>query len=114
MPADPLIRVARELSALAGKDRRAILVAFEPEEREALLAAMRGIPVAKPNAAGFAPEHSDWFEVLLVDGGKVTSAARAALIDATGRERDAVPQGVTSGRTLLQAASGLLAQSRVR
>ncbi len=117
MPADPLITVARDLAALAGADRRAILAGLDPVDREQVRAAMRGhrpVPAPRPTVPG---RHSEWFEALTNAArqgeGAMTAAARAALIDA----RDGSGEPVVSrvpGRTLLQAAGGLLTAGKTR
>ncbi len=115
MPADPLAAVARDLATLAGSDRRAILAGLDQDERHRLQAAMRGQrPVAPPRPA--APDsHSEWFETLIAAArngeGGMTLAARAALLDGQG---DAAATPRVAGRTLLQAAGGLLAAGKPR
>lgn len=115
MPADPLSLLARDLAALAGADRRAILAGLDPEERERVRAAMQGHrPPPRPAAPG---RHSEWFEALTIAArqgeGGMTAAARAALIAARDGSGEAVaPRG--PGRTLLQAAGGLLAAGKTR
>lgn len=112
MPVDSLSALARDLSTLAGADRRAILAGLDPADRDQLRAAMRGrrlVPPPRPPAPG---RHSDWFEALTAaarhDEGDMTTAARAALIHVRNADGDATPPRVP-GRTLLQAAGGLLA-----
>lgn len=117
MPADPLSAVARDMAALAGADRRAILAGLDAAERERLRDAMRGhrpVPPPRPAAPG---RHSDWFVELMTaaqDGeDRMTAAASAALLDAAGVS-DTHAQSRVAGRTLLQAASGLLGSGRSR
>jgi len=115
MPDDPLIPVARDLAALAAVDRRAILAGLEPEDRDRVRAAMRGHrPTPRPAAPG---RHSEWFEALTVAArqgeGGMTVAARAALIEARDGSGEAAAARVP-GRTLLQAAGGLLTAGKTR
>jgi len=114
MPADPLALVARDLSALAGADRRAILAGLDPDDRERVRAALRGHrPPPRPAAPG---RHSEWLEALVNAArqgeGGMTAAARAALIEARDGSGEAAPR--VPGRTLLQAAGGLLAAGKTR
>jgi len=109
--------LALELAALAGGDRRAILSALEPDERARLLAILRQpAAVDRTPASPGEGTHSAWFDRLMAnaaDGSNraMTTAARTALIDAaTTRPRAArVP-----GRSLLEAAGGLLGGARSR
>lgn len=115
MPADPLSLLARDLAALAGADRRAILAGLDSEERDRVRAAMQGHrPPPRPAAPG---RHSEWFEALTIAArqgeGGMTAAARAALIEARDGSGEAVASRVP-GRTLLQAAGGLLAAGKSR
>ncbi|HEX4695798.1 hypothetical protein [Sphingomonas sp.] len=117
MPADSIASVARDLASLAASDRRAILAALAREDRDRLRAAMRGeaAPVAQNTGAA---KHSPWFAALVVAArdpqaeGAPSAAARAALLDAVGAEAAVVPHA--PGRSLLQAAGGLLAGARAR
>lgn len=116
-PRDPVTLVARELAALGYRDRRAILGALDPEDRARIDATLRGrtdgaarTPVATTST------HSAWFDDLLGmarngDVATMTHTARAALLDAAGVS-PTPPRG--PGRSLLEAAGGLLAGSRGR
>lgn len=114
---DALETVARELAALAGGDRRAILSALDPDDRARILAMLRD-PRAPNRTPAVSKEgtHSAWFDRLTAsaaDGsnGAMTAAARAALIEAIA----ASPRtSRVAGRSLLEAASGLLGSARVR
>jgi hypothetical protein len=117
MPADPLSAVARDLAALAGADRRAILAGLDSADRERLRAAMRGhrpAPAPRPAVPG---RHSDWLEALTAAArngeDRMTTAARGALLDALGVDGD-VAASRLPGRTLLQAAGGLLTAGKTR
>ena len=117
MPADPLSILARDLSALAAADRRAILASFDSADRDRVRAAMRGHRLEsapRPTAPG---RHSDWFEALVAAArngeGGMTVAARAALVDARDVGGDVAAVRIP-GRTLLQAAGGLLAAGKTR
>lgn len=104
---DDLTSAAHDLAMLPRADRAAILAALSHAERREVEAAMRGRPTPAPGAT---PRHSDWFEGLAV-ADHVTAAARAALIAAS---RIDEPVDQRPGRSLMQAASGLLAQAGVR
>jgi hypothetical protein len=117
MPADTLSAVARDLAALAGADRRAILAGLDSDDRHRLRAAMRGhgpVPPPRPAVPG---RHSDWFEALMAAArngeDRMTVVARAALLDAQGLDGPGIAPRVP-GRTLLQAAGGLLAAGKTR
>lgn len=115
MRADPLTVIARDLAALAGSDRRAILAGLGPDERDRLQAAMRGQRPAAPPRPAAPGSHSEWFGTLIAAArngeGTMTPAARAALLDGLG-DTNAAPR--VAGRTLLQAAGGLLAAGKSR
>lgn len=115
MPADPLTAIARDLAALAGSDRRAILAGLDADERDRLQAAMRGQRPAAPPRPAASGSHSEWFEALIAAArngeGGMAPAARAALLDGQSEEH-AAPRA--PGRTLLQAAGGLLAAGKSR
>ena len=108
---DRLSAVARDLGALAAADRRAILAALDPDDRERLRRAMQGqLPQAAPRP--MAPNgYSSWFDELVAAArngdDRMTAAARGALLDALGANGEA-GQPRVAGRSLLQAASGLL------
>ena len=106
---DDLASLARDLSALPRADRNAVLAALDPSERRLVEAAMRGAPLVR---ASDVPLHSTWFEGLFVSE-DVTAAARAALAAAQPSMPAAEPVRVP-GRTLMQAAGGLLAQASLR
>lgn len=114
---DGLKMVARELAALAGGDRRAILGALDSDDRARLLAILRQPEaVDKRPASPGDSAHSAWFDRLLAsaaDGsnGAMTAAARAALIDAAATRPRAAR---APGRSLLEAAGGLLGGARSR
>ena len=117
MSADPLSAAARDLAALAGADRRAILAGLDSADRDRLRAAMRGhrpVPPPRPAVSG---RYSDWFEALAAAArngdDSMTTAARTALTDALGADGDATASRLP-GRTLLQAAGGLLAAGKTR
>lgn len=104
---DDFASLARDLAALPRADRQAVLAALDPDERRMVESAMRGAAPVRPEAE---PAHSAWFQRLL-ESDQVTAAARAALVQAT----DPIPEPARMpGRTLLQAAGGLLAQARMR
>lgn len=118
MRADRLSAVARDLTLLAGGDRRAILAALGRDDRDRVIAAMRG-GRAPATSEPRATPHSAWLEQLIAtarrgDGSSLTAAARNALLDAA--DRDGAPAVATraSGRSLLQAAGGLFASARAR
>jgi len=113
MPADAAA-VARDFALLSGRDRRAILAALDRDERTRLNAILRGGPGPTREPAG--TRHSMWFSALAAtardpqsDGS--TPAARAALLDALGNDETSAR---VPGRTLLQAAGGLLMGARAR
>lgn len=117
-PPESVELVARDLSALSGRDRRAILAALDSEERDWVRAAMRGRvePAARIAQAGGAI-HSPWMVGLIAaatatDDQRMTAAARTALLDAAGRTGAGAPR--QPGRSLLQAAGGLLGQAIAR
>jgi hypothetical protein len=107
--ADDLAKAARDLAVLSGADRRAILAALKPEERLRIEAAMRGAPT--PAASASEPLHSPWFEGLQ-ESSEVTAAARAALASAS-HPAPAIDARST-GRSLMQAAGGLLSTAGLR
>lgn len=114
---DTLGAVARDLAVLSGRDRRAILQALDADDRATVRAVMRGTAPAAANPAGVATLHSPWVEQLAADArngddGRMTGAARAALLEALDRSRVAPVR--PSGRSLLQAAGGLLGQAIAR
>lgn len=115
---DALRTVARELAALAGADRRAILGALDADDRSRILAMLRERdPVDRTAVPAGNGVHSAWFEGLIASAGggsgtTMTVAARTALIDAIGSNRSALSRG--PGRSLLEAAGGLLGSARVR
>lgn len=115
---DPLGAVAHDLAALAKRDQRMILRAFDAEDRSRLLAAMRGGPSPIPGADhATGSSYSPWFEALIAaamdaDDDRLTSATRATLLQVIGRSRPAATR--PTGRSLLQAAGGLLGQTRTQ
>lgn len=117
MPADRLLPVARDLALLAGRDRRAILAALAPEDRERVLRTMRGRHQASP--APRRTPHSLWLETLVDEARRkvrpmLTAAARTALLDVADRDGSAAASSRPPGRTLLHAAGSLLAPARAR
>lgn len=115
---DMLSVVAQELAVLPSGDRRAILQALNGDDRERLCAAMRGGKSADATAArANQSRHSPRIEDLIAaattgDDARMTGAARAALLDAVGQPRTA---GIRpAGRSLMQAAGGLLGQTIAR
>lgn len=114
---EALAAVARELTALAASDRRAVLRALDPDERRLVADAIRR-PEAAMRASAGTVLHSAWMERLLAtatagtDDGRTTTATRASLLQAAGRAPAAHPR--QAGRSLLQAAGGLLGQALIR
>jgi len=115
---DALRTVARELAALADGDRRAILSALDPGDRARILATLRDSgPADKTPIPSGEDTHSAWFDRLTASAGDssndaMTAAARAALIDAAGIHPPRPPR--VPGRSLLEAAGGLLSNARTR
>ena len=116
---DGLAAVARELAALGGADRRAILHAFDAADRKRIGAAMRTHAgrAAALKAGPAALLHAEWFEALLVAAQapgdrRMTAATRTALLQATEQTRASV--AAPPGRSLFQAAGGLLHQAVTR
>lgn len=107
--ADDLAKAARDLAVLSSADRRAILAALKPEERLRIEAVMRGAPTASATASE--PLHSPWFE-RLHESSEVTAAARAALASAS--RPDPALDVRSTGRSLMQAAGGLLSTAGLR
>ena len=105
---DDLASAVVDLAILPRADRVAILAALSPDERRVVEAAMRGSP---PPVPGVAPLHSAWFDGLPT-ADHVTPAALAALAVAPQAEFTAEPG--RPGRSLMQAAGGLLAQAGLR
>lgn len=115
--------LAKELAALSGRDRRAVLRALSPAERHrlgALLEAKAGEGPA-PNAEAFAP-FSPWLAERLREardaapaaGGRMTPAVRRLLLEAArapaaAREPDREPARAGS---LLDAIGGLFEPRR--
>jgi hypothetical protein len=117
-PRNPLASIARDLAALGARDRRAILKALEPQDRARITAAMRSdAPAAVPAVTPAASAHSPWFNDLIAaasseSGWPMTPAARGALLDAGNQTVRKAPRA--TGRSLLQAAGGLLAPAKLR
>jgi hypothetical protein len=115
---DMLDAVARELAVLPSGDRRAILQAFDAGDRDRLRAAMRGSRSAMTGTnATSRSRHSAWVENLIEGAGsaaddRMTGATRAALLEAVGQPQTGTAR--PAGRSLLQAAGGLLGQKMSR
>lgn len=107
--ADDLAKAARDLAVLSGADRRAILAALKPEERVRIEAAMRGAATTTPSVSE--PLHSLWFEGLK-ESSEVTAAAQAALASVS--QPDPAIDVRSKGRSLMQAAGGLLSAAGTR